>query len=54
MAQASVFYLQSYSLGIFTEKGGLKTWREIVNGHHCHEAEWTPAKKNVERKSWNI
>jgi hypothetical protein len=46
MAQASVF--------LFTGKGGLETWREVVDDHHYHEAEWTPTKKNGERKSSNI
>jgi hypothetical protein len=45
---------QSYSLGIFTGKGGPETWREEVDDHHYREPEWTPTKKNIERKSWNI
>jgi hypothetical protein len=53
MAWASV-YLQSYSLGSFTGKGGMETSREVVDDNHYHEAGWTPTKKNVERESWNI
>jgi hypothetical protein len=54
MAQASVLYLKSYTLGVITVKGGLETWREVVQDHHYHELEWTPTKSNAEKRSWSI